>query len=407
MLFLDWREKILWEIVEFHYKNNSFYRNLVGNKLPAEWSDLPIMTKYDLQGNINSKISTCYNPKKLYMANTSGSTGHPFFFVKNKEAHALHWALIKKKYNDHSISLNSKQARFFGIPMEFLGNFKERWKDVLMNRVRMPIFDLSDKNLFHFLQIFSKKNFKYIYGYTNSILTFAKYLIKNKIRLDNICPSLIACITTSELLVEHDRALLEMAFNINVINEYGASEVGLIAIENKFKEMVLCEETVFVEICNKGSFEKYPNSGSILLTSLHNKAMPFIRYNIGDIGSLNDKISNHSQKQTFNHLLGRENDLIVLPSGKKSPGLTFYYVSRSIIESSGIIKEFIIRQKTLDTFQFDIVSNGDLSVDHINDIQEKLDKYLEPNLKLIINNVPKIERSSSGKIKHFYSEIEC
>ena len=165
--------------------------------------------------------------------------------------------------------------------------------------------------------------------------------------------------------------------------------------------MVLCEETVFVEICNKGSFEKYPNSGSILLTSLHNKAMPFIKNNIGDIGSLNDKISNHSQKQTFNHLLGRENDLIVLPSGKKSPGLTFYYVSRSIIESSGIIKEFIIRQKTLDTFQFDIVSNGDLSVHHINDIQEKLDKYLEPNLKLIINNVPKIERSVLVKLNIF------
>ena len=188
--------------------------------------------------------------------------------------------------------------------MEFIGNFKERWKDVLMNRVRMPIFDLSDKNLFYFLQIFSKKKFKYIYGYTNSILTFAKYLIKNNIRLDNVCPSLLACITTSELLVESDRQLLEMAFNINVINEYGASEVGLISIENKSKEMVLCEETVFVEICNKGSFEKYPNSGSILLTSLHNKAMPFIRYNIGDIGSLNDKISNiHRGKHLIIYLV--------------------------------------------------------------------------------------------------------
>ena len=49
---------------------------------------------------------------------------------------------------------------------------------------------------------------------------------------------------------------------------------------------------------------------------------------------------------------------------------------------------------------------ADLSVDHINDIQEKLDKYLEPNLKLIINNVTEIKRSGSGKIKHFYSEID-
>ena len=101
--------------------------------------------------------------------------------------------------------------------MEFLGNFKERWKDVLMNRVRCQYLIYHTKTYFTFYKFFSKKNFKYIYGYTNSILTFAKYLIKNKIRLDNVCPSLIACITTSRAFFEHDRALLEMAFNINVI----------------------------------------------------------------------------------------------------------------------------------------------------------------------------------------------
>ena len=64
------------------------------------------MTKYDLQGNINSKISSCYNLKN-FIWQILGSTGHPFFFVKNKMAHALHWALDKEKYKDHNISLNS------------------------------------------------------------------------------------------------------------------------------------------------------------------------------------------------------------------------------------------------------------------------------------------------------------
>lgn len=397
---------MLWEIVEFHYRNNAFYKDIVGEKLPTKWSELPIMNKNDLQGDIKSKISSCYRLGDLYLANTSGSTGHPFFFVKNKEAHAMHWALIKSKYKNFGISFDSRQARFFGIPIEFVGNLKERIKDYFMNRVRMPIFDLSDNNLKNFLKIFSRNKFNYLYGYTNSIVLFAKYLIKNNIRLDHVCPTLIACITTSELLEKNDRLLLNKAFNVEIINEYGASEVGLISIENKQKEMVLCEETVHVEIYKKGFNENYPNSGNILITSLHNKAMPFIRYNIGDIGSISEEKSEYSSRIYFNHLLGRENDLIVLPSGKKSPGLTFYYVSRSIIESSGIIKEFIIRQKKIDTFQFDIVSNKSLKRSDIVEIQNKLDKYLEPNLKLIINNVDRIERPKSGKIKHFFSEIE-
>ena len=108
----------------------------------------------------------------------------------------------------------------------------------------------------------------------------------------------------------------------------------------------------------------------------------------------------------FDHLLGRENDMILLPSGKVSPGLTFYYVSRSIIEGAGFIKEFIIRQKKLDTFQFDLVTNQNLEESHIQEIKDKLDNYLEPGLSLIIKKVEKIERPKSGKIKHFYSELK-
>jgi phenylacetate-CoA ligase len=46
-------------------------------------------------------------------------------------------------------------------------------------------------------------------------------------------------------------------------------------------------------------------------------------------------------------LIGRTNDIAILPSGKKSPGLTFYYVTKSIIEDDGNVKEFVIKQTKL------------------------------------------------------------
>jgi phenylacetate-CoA ligase len=148
-------------------------------------------------------------------------------------------------------------------------------------------------------------------------------------------------------------------------------------------------------------------SGYILLTDLYNKAFPFIRYKIGDVGAIKAEMigSQDIRNKKLLKLDGRENDTIVLPSGKKSPGLTFYYVSRSILEGSGVFREFIIRQTALNEFVFDIVSDRPLNSEEEKEIQEKMNLYLEPGLNLKINRVPMIKRPNSGKIKHFYSEL--
>ena len=97
--------------------------------------------------------------------------------------------------------------------------------------------------------------------------------------------------------------------------------------------------------------------------------------------------------------------MIRLPSGRIAGGLTFYYVSRSIMEETPFIKEFIVRQSKIDLFEFDVVTDSPLSESILNALQLKVDEYLEPGLTVKLNIVEKIERPGSGKIKHFYSEI--
>ena len=140
----------------------------------------------------------------------------------------------------------------------------------------------------------------------------------------------------------------------------------------------------------------------ILITDLFNKTMPFIRYEVGDTGVLNFQQSNN--ELVLSKLTGRINDTILLPSGKKSPGLTFYYISRSILESSGILKEFVIRQVALDSFIFDIISDRNLTENEIGKIQ-KMDIYLEPGLKLKINRLNTIKRQNREAETFFIQEI--
>jgi hypothetical protein len=105
-------------------------------------------------------------------------------------------------------------------------------------------------------------------------------------------------------------------------------------------------------------------------------------------------------------LEGRTNDTIRLPSGRTAAGLTFYYVSRSILEQAGVLREFVIRQTALDEFCFDVVSDAPLKEEEVRSIEEKMALYLEPGLKLRVQRLPAIERPPSGKRKHFFSELK-
>ena len=393
------------EIVDYHLKNNSSYQKLVGKTSFNTWNDLPIMTKAAFQKPLIERLSTGFSIKKVYINKTSGSSGDPFIFAKDKFSHALTWANIINRFGWHGIDFNSSyQARFYGIPLHFIGNTKERFKDFLGNRFRFSIFDLSDVVLERFLKRFETATFDYINGYTSSIVLFAKFLQQKNIVLKNICPTLKVCVVTSEMLFEEDKVLLEKQFGVPIVNEYGASELDLIAFQNPTGEWQVNSETLFVEILDENNAVlPYGKEGRIVITSLFNKAHPFIRYDIGDIGILDTKST--AKKPILQQLIGRTNDIAILPSGKKSPGLTFYYVTKSIIEDDGNVKEFVIKQTKIDTFDIEYVSQTELNLQQIQKIEAAIALYLEKGLIFTFIRKEKLERSKSGKLKQFVSSL--
>lgn len=393
-------------IVDFHLQNNASYKNLVGNADSVYWENLPIMTKKDFQKPLAERLSKNFTPKNVYVNKTSGSSGDPFIFAKDKFSHALTWINIIDRFGWYGIDFNhSLQARFYGIPLDFIGNTKERLKDYLSHRYRFPIFDLSDKVLENVLVKFQQKKFDYLNGYTSSIVLFAKFLQQKNIVLKTICPTLKCCVVTSEMLFDDDKTLLEKQFGVPVINEYGASELDLIAFQNPQGEWQVNSETLFVEILDEeNNVLPYGKEGRIVITSLYNKAHPFIRYDIGDIGILEE--SSTLKKPILKKLIGRTNDIALLPSGKKSPGLTFYYVTKSIISDDGNVKEFVIKQTKIDTFDIEYVSQNELTSDQIQNIEKAITTYLEPNLNFTFTRKTILERSKSGKLKQFVSLVK-
>lgn len=404
--FANYVEKKREEIFKYHLENTPYYSKLAQGAKVSNWDDIPILTKGDLQIPLKERLSNPFKNKNIYVNKTSGSSGDPFTFGKDKFAHALTWAMIQDRFGWYGLDFNSSlQARFFGIPLDKKGHYKERLKDIFSKRFRFSVFDLSDASFNYCLDQFRRKKFKYINGYTSPIVQFAKYLRKENIVLKEICPSLKCCMVTSEMLFDSDKALMEKQFGIPIINEYGASELDLIAFQNPKGEWQLNSETLYIEVVDgNGKQLKNGEEGRIVITSLYNRAHPFIRYDIGDIGIIDAQST--PKKPLLKKLIGRTNDIAQLPSGKTAAGLTFYYITKSIIEDDGLVKEFIIEQFETDLFKVSYVSSEELSESKINFIREEMIRYLEPGIRIEFNRLEKLVRSESGKLKQFISHIK-
>jgi phenylacetate-CoA ligase len=391
-------------IVSHHLAHNPFYKNLIALEYRS-WDYIPVLTKRELQHPVRSRLSTAYTIENVFTGKTSGSSGHPFTFAKNKYAHAMTWAAFHHAYQQHGINLNSSlQARFYGIPLNGKGKYAELFKDFVSYRERFLVFNMNEQVLDGYISRFRNSKYQYINGYTSSILLLAKHCASKGLVLNQICPTLTNCIVTSEMLFPDDAIFLEKWLGVPVINEYGASEVGLIALQNKRGDFTINKQNLFVEVVNDHNTPVTDGTiGRILVTDLYNLAHPMIRYEIGDSGSIKTL---ENGTRVLENLQGRTSDIARLPSGRVVPGLTFYYVTKSIISQDAAILEFIVVQKEPALFEIQYVSAVAMSTSQKTSVQQAMDTYLERGLTVVFKQLASLDRSNRGKLKQFMSDLD-
>ncbi|MEJ6663470.1 MAG: phenylacetate--CoA ligase family protein [Flavobacteriaceae bacterium] len=392
-------------IVAHHLAHTPYYQKLVPSGAQTPWGQLPIMTKADLQTPLKQRLAQGFTPANIHQHKTSGSSGHPFVFGKDRYCHARSWALIQKLYLQQGVRVGSDlEARFYGIPLSGWGYYKERLKDALARRYRFVIFDLSDDRLAQILETFKQRPFVFINGYTSSIVRFGQYLQDHGLVLKTICPTLTACIVTSEMLFDQDKALLTAALGVPILNEYGASELGVIAFQTKQGLFEVQNQNLYLELLDQeGQPVPTGTQGRIVVTDLYNKAHPLIRYDIGDLAIAHPDST--PTNPILSRLIGRTNDMAHLANGKIVPGLTFYYVTKKVIGPHSPVKEFIVEQNSPDQFTVVYVGARMLNSSEKNDIIQAMEQYVGGGLTVDFKHCAVLDRSRRGKLKQFISRL--
>lgn len=117
-------------------------------------------------------------------------------------------------------------------------------------------------------------------GYASTIARFAEHLENHALEV----PPLAGVFTTAETLYPQQREVISRVFRCLVFDCYGSSEVQNIAAECVHGQMHINADFVIVEEETRG--EEGGDPTPLLVTSLHNYAMPFLRYRNDDCGRL-------------------------------------------------------------------------------------------------------------------------
>lgn len=397
-------------IINYSIKNNQFYKNLYRqfglatkyNKIPIESlkdiKELPTISKQDLidSGELITNHAFLSSQKT-----TGGSTGEPVSLCKSPSALARERAATLRAFEWAGLDIGAPQLRFWGIPHTNSARVKARIADLATNRLRISAFEITQESLVTYYKKFIKFNPQYIYGYVSAIEQFAIFVSENKLVLPD---RLKAVITTAEILTEGIRSTIQNAFKVRVYNEYGCGEVGAIAHECQHGSMHIMADNVFLEV-DKNSDGNH--AGKLIVTDLHNRATPLIRYRLGDFGILTSKQCNCGRGlPVLQNIYGRAYDFIRTPSGRKIHPESLIYVFEDLQKNNKFFRQFQAIQKSLYHIDVRVIPYDGFSKEIEKNLINRLKKNIDIDMNFNIIKVDKIERERSGKMRVVKSMLE-
>ncbi len=378
----------LFELVRYARAHVPFYKRAYGNTLvdtPGKFRNLPIVTKKSLHDHNSEFLSDEFDAAYLKRVFTSGTTGIPVGVYLSPEAKLIKKATLLYGYHMMGYKIGDRVAVLWGCSQYFkLRRWKDLMENVLLNTHELRTFELSEEKMVKYARLLEKVQPEYIESYVSSVEYLAHVCKKHDII---IRPKAIQ--VTSEMLPQKTRFFVENVFGCKVFNKYGANELGPIAQECQHHDgMHIYRHNVFVEVLK---------DHRILLTGLTNRAMPLIRFEIGDLGMLSETICPCGKRRGIMSLEGRLNDLIVTSDGRRID--SYYFVT--LMDRLKTVKQFKIIQDTDYSVRFLIVSRDKNAKGRILESMRSLDPKLTVQVdyrNTII--VPK------GKMRYVESKVQ-
>lgn len=289
---------------------------------PAQWREIPLLTKHDLRRH-GPRLESLRLPEghgRTHRRKTSGSTGEPLE-VTCTDVTGLFWralALRDDLWHERDLAARIVAVRSGrDAPDPLAVEELPGWgvlpatacatgpATILYHRAPIP----------RQVEILKAKNPQYLLAYPSNARELCRHARRHAVRL----PALRAVHTYGEPLTPDVRAACRETWGVPVIDVYSCEEAGLLALQcPEHEHYHVQSESVLVEVLDDAGEPTLPGEiGRVVLTALHNFAMPLIRYAIGDFAEVGGPCPCGRGLPVLTRVLGRGRNRVILPDGRE------------------------------------------------------------------------------------------
>lgn len=394
-----YQKQVLTKLLKYAVENTKFYSDL---EFKQSLNDYPVINKNIIKEKQHEFLSKDYSIEQLVVMSTSGSTGTPFLAYQDKDK--------KKRVTAEIIYYSEKAGYRVGSNLIFLRALTDKSKKSslqqwIQNETLIDISNLNDNAIEIVLRKINEVSTSgsMILAYASTYDMLKDYFNKNKFsKSEN--SSITGIISGSEMLFDDTRRAMSEAFDCKCISRYSNQENGIIGQDdNENNVFVINEANYIVEIfkTDEDILAEEGEVGRIVITDLYNYAMPMIRYDTGDIGSIKIvELKNGIKKKAITNFGGRKVDVVYDSKGDRlSP-----HIITNNLWSFPEIKQYQFIQTDLIEYLVKINVNG--LFERENELILTLKKLLGEKAEITIERVSEIPVMASGKRKYIINEIK-
>lgn len=397
-------------LVKYAYQKVPYYNRIMKGlrvypediKAVNDLHKLPLLTKDDIRVNYKQLISSDFKWVFLRHGHTSGTTGSPLDICYDIKTCVMHQVADWRQKIWAGMEYGQPYASLQGRVIVPIHQARPPfWR---MNHINKQLFlssfHLTEKNIPFYFGKLEEAGIKAIEGYPSTIYILALYLIKHRATFP-----IKTVLTSSETLFDYQRDAIEKAFSCKIFDFYGMAERVVFATECDHHEgHHLNQDYGITEFLNSNNEPvERGKLGRIVATSLHNLAMPLIRYVTNDSSSLKEKICSCGRAFPLMDEVATKNEsIITLPDGRLiSPSILTHPFKpmRTIVESQ-------IIQQECDQLVIRVVRAVNYSAEDERRLIKAFHERLGSEINVNIEYVDFIERSESGKFRWVISKIK-
>ncbi|MBX9581391.1 MAG: phenylacetate--CoA ligase family protein [Gemmataceae bacterium] len=359
----------------------------------ADLEAFPVVTKADLRRHERDLISSAYDAAKLRLKRTSGSTGVPLNIRIDEPAVQWKTACTIRSDQWSGWRLGQRVAKVWGNPEYRQFGLKGWLRNLLLDRaVYLDTLDLTADRIAEFAKAIRRHRPGLIFGHAHSLYLLACSL--KKAGVDDIRPNGI--VSTAMILHDWQRAVIEQVFGVPVTNRYGCEEVSLIASE--------CEAHHGLHLNADSVHAEVPKDGRLLVTDLTNRAMPLIRYQVGDVvvpsGGRDCRCGRGLP--LIERVEGREADYVITPAGRLISGISLTENFALLIPGTAQVQ---IVQESLSHLRIRMVSDAGFGDAGRRKVAGLVREVFGPGVRFDLELVDAIPQEPSGKYRFCISHV--